>query len=102
MSHNLKPNKLSKINPTNAYFIKEKEIPPLSSITLKYPELLLDYQIQHQKNIIRASRLFNTTFDGSDTGTGKTFIACALAKEESKRLFVIAPLSTLSVIVHQL
>jgi len=71
-------------------------LPPISSITLKYPELLLDYQIDHLKKIILSSRYFHTTLDGSDTGTGKMYIACALAKERDLDLFVIAPLSVLS------
>lgn len=54
---------------------------------------LLSYQIPHLKNIIYNIRNIGIHLDGSDTGTGKTYCAIALAKQFNMNVFCICPLT---------
>lgn len=57
---------------------------------------LLDYQKSHVKALINAFEYSNTAIDSSDTGTGKTYCACAVAQMLSLQPFVICPKSVIS------
>lgn len=52
---------------------------------------LLTYQIEHTQNIINILKNKNICLDGSDTGTGKTYVAMAVAKYMKLRPFIISP-----------
>jgi superfamily II DNA or RNA helicase len=54
---------------------------------------LLSYQIPHLKNTNKIIKKYNICLDASDTGTGKTYTACALAKYLNMNLFVVCPAS---------
>jgi hypothetical protein len=56
---------------------------------------LRDYQQPHAAHLFGLLQVGSRAFDGSDTGTGKTFVACALARESGVVPLVIAPKSTL-------
>jgi superfamily II DNA or RNA helicase len=54
---------------------------------------LRDYQVPHAKNLLRSVSAHGSAFDGSDTGTGKTFVALHLAKTLGVTPLVICPKS---------
>jgi len=56
---------------------------------------LLPYQIQHAARIFAATQRHGVALDASDPGVGKTYVACAAAKEGGWKLLVIAPKATL-------
>lgn len=56
---------------------------------------LLSYQIPHVKKLTYAIRQFNAAIDCSDTGTGKTFSALAVARELGLRPLVVTPKATI-------
>lgn len=58
--------------------------------------ILYDYQIEHAKPIIHSLLLHNTAIDSSDTGTGKTYIALAIAKHLNLMPVIITPKSVIS------
>lgn len=59
-------------------------------------EKLLIYQKPHTENLINALTKYNATLDASDTGTGKTYSAIALAKQLQLKPFIICPKSVIS------
>lgn len=65
------------------------------NITLKdeVTDKLLNYQFLHIFNLITAFRTSNVVLDGSDTGTGKTFVAIALCYQLRLKPFIICPKS---------
>lgn len=65
----------------------------LVSITLKddISNILYDYQIMHLLNLLTAIRSERCIFDGSDTGTGKTYTSVALFSQNDLRPFIICP-----------
>lgn len=52
---------------------------------------LLPYQVDHVVKLIQVLIKSRVALDGSDTGTGKTYVAAATAKELGRRVFVICP-----------
>lgn len=59
-------------------------------------DILFSYQEKHLRNLVTIFRKKNIAIDGSDTGTGKTFIASALAKFFNVQPFIICPKSMIS------
>lgn len=57
--------------------------------------LLLPYQLEHLQNQIYAIKKHHICLDASDTGTGKTFVNVALAKQLGYRPFIICPKSVI-------
>lgn len=57
--------------------------------------ILYDYQIPHAKQIIHSLQKNNAGLDASDTGTGKTYVALAIAKELNLFPIVITPKSVI-------
>ena len=76
--------------------LADKVVVEIDDIKLKYDEKLLPFQINHTKQIIRSLKTFNAAFDGSETGTGKTYVACVAAKELDLTLFVVCPKTVIS------
>ena len=58
--------------------------------------LLLPFQVKHVKQLFAALKKFNSALDSSDTGTGKSFIAMALAALFSYAAFIVCPKSVIS------
>lgn len=56
-------------------------------------KLLLDFQVNHVKNLLACLRIKGVTLDASDTGTGKTYSALCVAKELNLMPVVICPKS---------
>jgi len=56
---------------------------------------LLPYQREHALALIRAVARWNSAVDTSDTGTGKTFAALAVAVALKLRVFVVTPLQVI-------
>lgn len=52
---------------------------------------LRDYQKSHAEQLFAALMTHGAALDGSDTGTGKTFVACTLARELGVTPLVVAP-----------
>lgn len=52
---------------------------------------LLEPQKEHAKKLLDSIYLNGYAFDASDTGTGKTYVACTIAKELQSPLVVICP-----------
>jgi len=52
---------------------------------------LLDYQPPSVKKLVNAINFYNAGFDGSDCGSGKTWVALATAKTLGYRAFVVCP-----------
>lgn len=63
---------------------------------------LLPFQIPHISNLYRGFQHYRGVLDGSDTGTGKTYVACALAKALNIHTIVITPLNAKSQWKHTL
>src|SRR3989304_7895907 len=59
--------------------------------------LLRDYQNTHARNLIKALQENGGALDGSDTGTGKTYVALALAKYFNLIPIVLTPKTVVSV-----
>jgi len=52
---------------------------------------LLDWQVEPMKDLVGIMREHLSALDSSDTGTGKTFVACAVARQLGLKLGVICP-----------
>ena len=65
-------------------------------INTKIKNILFDYQEKHLKNLINIIRNKDIVIDGSDTGTGKTYIAAALANFFNLKPFIICPKAIMS------
>lgn len=75
------------------YFLEFDPEDEFININLE-PEIsnkLFDYQFLHIYNLIIALKNHNIILDGSDTGTGKTYTAIALAKQLDLVPFIICP-----------
>jgi superfamily II DNA or RNA helicase len=57
---------------------------------------LLNYQYLHVFNLLTSIKTNNIIIDGSDTGTGKTYCAIALAKQLNLRPLIICPKSVIN------
>ncbi|MBA43183.1 MAG: hypothetical protein CMF62_04130 [Magnetococcales bacterium] len=57
---------------------------------------LLNYQIPHFYQLKETIQIKDCVLDASDTGTGKTYVALALAKELKLNPFIICPKSVIS------
>lgn len=58
---------------------------------------LLDYQIEHTKNLVRIINTNKSALDASDTGTGKTYSAIAACRILKLKPIIICPKSIMSV-----
>lgn len=67
----------------------------VSSPSRVNPSGLLDYQVPAVWYNAKAIAAFNATVDASDTGTGKTYVACGVARELKLRLLVVCPKSVI-------
>jgi len=85
----------SKLQSRLDYLLKYENDNYWLNINLKneISDKLYDYQYLHLINLITALRNNNVIFDGSDTGTGKTYTAVALCKQLDLIPFIIAPKS---------
>jgi hypothetical protein len=52
---------------------------------------LIDYQVPRVKILCDAVNNFCVTVDASDAGTGKTYMACAVARQLKKKLLIVCP-----------
>ncbi len=57
---------------------------------------LLKYQIPHVEGLVYSLKTYNRALDASDTGTGKTYSAIAVAKSLGLKPFIICPKSVIS------
>lgn len=57
---------------------------------------LLEYQSDHKKVLIDVLKTHQTALDTSDTGTGKTYVACSIIKDLGLNPIIICPKSVLS------
>lgn len=57
---------------------------------------LYEYQEPHLKQLLNAFDKGNTVIDSSDTGTGKTYTAAAVARELGLRPFIVCPKPVIS------
>lgn len=57
---------------------------------------LLKYQIPHAENIVNILKNKNICLDGSDTGTGKTYVAMAVIKHLKLKPIIICPKTIMS------
>ena len=64
-------------------------------ITVEIVNKLRSFQIEHVQNLQWAIEHNTIAFDGSDTGTGKTYTAAALAKNRGLSIIVICPKSVI-------
>ena len=56
---------------------------------------LLKYQIPHYYQLEEVLKIHNCALDASDTGTGKTYVAVALAHSLNKKPFIVCPKSVI-------
>lgn len=59
--------------------------------------ILYTFQLLHLYNLITAFRTNKTLLDGSDTGTGKTYVSIAFCKHHKLRPYIICPKIMISV-----
>ena len=57
---------------------------------------LLNYQIPHVEKLIKSLNTYNVAVDASDTGTGKTYCALAVAKKLNLKPFIVCPKCVIS------
>lgn len=62
----------------------------METIQYTYPKLF-DWQVEHANTLLKSLMLNGYAKDGSDTGTGKTFIALTLARKLGLTPFVLCP-----------
>ena len=62
----------------------------------KIINILFDYQEKHLRNLINILSNKNIVIDGSDTGTGKTYIAAALSSFFKLKPFIVCPKAIMS------
>lgn len=58
-----------------------------------WKEKLLPYQIPHAENLIYTLQAHGRALDLSQTGTGKSYVACAIAKQLNLKPFIVCPKS---------
>lgn len=58
---------------------------------LKYKEGLRPWQINAVSKIVSSIKKYGSAIDGSDTGIGKTYTACGVARELDYNIFIICP-----------
>lgn len=72
----------------------QEEVPAIKKNTLA-PLIddtnLLDYQKPLVQNLVSAFKTNRVVVDGCETGTGKTYMILAMAREMNRRLFVVCP-----------
>lgn len=61
-----------------------------------WKEKLLPYQIPHAENLIYSLGRYGRALDLSQTGTGKSYVACAVAKQLNLRPFIVCPKSLIT------
>jgi Mimiviridae putative ATP-dependent RNA helicase len=66
------------------------------TIDNKYKTNLFSYQIENTNNLIRIIQNNNAAFDGSDTGTGKTYTAVATCAQLKLKPIVVCPLAVMA------
>jgi len=103
--HKLKQNGISvtKSQATNEFVVcawipvdekLEADMDALADVTFKAlkktaAKKLFDYQIPHTEKLLYAMENYGAALDGSDTGTGKSFAALALAKHMGLSPFIV-------------
>lgn len=65
----------------------------IEPIELRFSSKLLEFQINHVKNLLYCLKEKGVAIDASDTGTGKTYSALCLAKELGLMPIVVCPKS---------
>lgn len=63
----------------------------LSSYTIQDISGLRSWQIDAASKLVAAIKHWNAAIDGSDTGTGKTYTACAVARDLGYNIVVVCP-----------
>jgi len=72
----------------------QDETPKVETSTDVYKKLL-PYQHKHVDNLIKSLKKYKRSLDASDTGTGKTYCALAVAKLLNLKPFIICPKSVI-------
>jgi hypothetical protein len=67
--------------------------PPAPRNTLRFDSIsLLAHQVDHTARVLGALRRYGAAFDTSDTGTGKTYVACKVAERLGcEQIVVVCP-----------
>jgi len=63
----------------------------LPEYTLKYTNGLHEWQKEAAQKLCSIITTLGSAIDGSDLGMGKTYTACAVARELDKKIFVVCP-----------
>ena len=69
----------------------------VSSLKPEVAAKLMPYQPKHVEALLKASLYGDVVFDGSDTGTGKTYAAIARCAQSGLRPFIVCPKVVISV-----
>ncbi len=62
---------------------------------VKDKEGLRDWQVESVSKLVAAINHWGAAIDGSDTGVGKTYVACAVARELGMNLLIVCPKSVM-------
>lgn len=81
--------------------VEENKTPEPPSIELPFYEVknkdgLRSWQVDAVGKLVSSLNHWNSGIDGSDTGVGKTYIACAVARELNLNMVVICPKSIIN------
>lgn len=71
--------------------LSEPRLVPLKAAPTVDPTNLIGYQVPSVVTMVNAVRDFHAVLDASDAGTGKTYVACAVARHFGLRLLVVCP-----------
>ena len=63
---------------------------------LKHKKGLKDWQVPIAEKLVASIKKWGAALDGSATGSGKTYVACAVARELGMKIGVICPLSVVT------
>lgn len=83
----------NKVNKRLHELIESGDFSAFENMSLKdeVSSKILNYQFSHVFNLRLCFKNNRIVLDGSETGTGKTYTTCALAKELNMPIFVICP-----------
>ena len=70
---------------------KNVSVPNIKQYKVKDTSKLRPWQIDAVSSIVRSIKEYGAAIDGSDTGIGKSYSACGVARELNYNIFIICP-----------
>ena len=84
---------ISKPQPVKIQEPEEFWLPPYS---VTHENGLRSWQVNSVSKLVSSIKKLGAAIDGSDVGTGKTYVACAVARELNMKILVVCPKAVMS------